>query len=314
MKINAAQRLLVTAEGEWWDSLTDDMREQYLNEHPDSEYAKGYAHRKDPQKPGTGPAQPDTQQPPATVYGPSDKGTQQALRNLPKPVQKFVDSGGTKKGSKERKKAAEAIKPQNFKLARGILKDTVGAASGINSVHNMLNGKPKPGDGKKVASFIGNILGASVTIAALGAGGPVGLLTFMAIKHLAAPALYKMAQKALTKPPPATDSGDGDYGYWKDKNTWVSIPKKEWESLTDKEVNDYQDKGIDKGGKFKALEDKHGTRPVHSSAADANADEELMKHLLDGICEYAESGDIPDDAWKAAIAELNGQQDSQPEE
>jgi hypothetical protein len=322
-QIRAAQRLLVTAEGEWWDSLTDDMRKMYIDEHPDSKYAKGYQMHKHPGTEGQKPAQPEQPKGPA---GPKDPETQERLRRLPKPVQKFVQSGGTAKGSKARKETGSKIKAQNHTLARGVLKDVAGAASGIRSTYNLLNGKPKEGDAKKIASFMANVLGATVVTAAIGATGPVGILTFLAIKHIGAPILADIAKDAwkdLTEPTDWKPSGRGtaenpDYGYWKDKDTWVPIPKKDWENMTDKEANDYFDKGHDPSGKFKSLEDKH-LKPKTTSALDrlgastvtATEDEEYMKALLDGICDYAEDGDVPDDAWKAAIAELEGQKPSE---
>jgi hypothetical protein len=94
-------------------------------------------------------------------------------------------------------------------------------------------------------------LGASVMTAALGTTGPVGILTFMAIKHLAAPALFGIAKKALANKSP-------------------------------------------------------GPKLENASVVSASDDEDSMKALIEGLSDYAENGEIPPEAWKAAIAELGG--------
>jgi len=152
-----------------------------------------------------------------------------------------------------------------------------------------VNGKPKEGDFKKAASFIGNVLGASVMTAALGTTGPIGLLTFMAVKHVAAPALFRVVQKAFSKPPPKGWTDEDSYGYW-ENGKWVPESKEEWERNYDSRDNDHE---------------KHVPKRLqNASLVSASDDEEYMKALIDGISEYAEEGEIPPEAWKAAIAEL----------
>jgi hypothetical protein len=345
--LNASYRLLVTAGGEWWDTLTDEMKKQYIEEHPDSQYAKGFglsSPKQEVKKPGQavkptgqgkglGPVKPS--------FGPRDPATKQALRNLPPKVQKFVNDGGTAKGSEARKKTGQEVKAKSPGLARGILKDAVGVAKGAASIRNIVNAKPKPGDFGKAASFIGNVLGATAFATVLGTTGPVGILTFMAVKHLAAPQLYRIAQKAFSKrpPPQGWDDKETGYGYWKDDNTWVPMSKKEWDKISDEEVNEYQDTGHDPHGKFKNAE-KKGTRDlsgddhgywengkwhpqskedwvrdfknrgpgsrgdIRSALVNASPDEEGMQKLIEALCDYAENGEIPPEAWKAAIAEM----------
>jgi len=275
-QINAAQRLLVVAEGEWWDSLTDDMRKQYIDEHPDSKYAKGYQMHKQGQGQAPSPSgqAPKAQKP---AFGPQDTETQERLRRLPKPVQKFVQSGGTAKGSEARKETATGLKAQSQRLARGVVKDVAGAAAGVKSAYDILNGKPKEGDVAKVGKLIANILGASVVTAAIGATGPVGILTFLAIKHLAAPKLAEIAKNS-----------------WHDMKARSELKKKEKEAPESRSDQPQSASALDR---------------LAGSVVTATDDEEYMKHLLDGICDYAADGEIPDDAWKAAIAELEGQQE-----
>jgi hypothetical protein len=347
LKINAASRLLVTAEGEWFHSLPEPMQKQYIEEHPESKYAQGYRPKGDDkpvvphqnteqnteqspqsQRPAQGPMQ-RLQRPPAQLVKPRPqlpKKTEEALKHVPKPVAKAVKSGGLKPGSEDRKSISERLKAHTPRLARGMLKDTVGAAKGLGAAYNIVfKGKPEKGDFKKVASMFGTILGSSVMAAALGTTGPVGFLMFAAIKHMAAPDLYRMAQKAF-HPPPEPDS----YGYWADEDTWVDIPKKQWERMTDKEA----DRIFKEGQKKKALE-KHGhgywdkgkwhPQPraewekdfdkrgpgkrsdigkFGASTVDATDEEKQMSKLLETLFDFVASGEIPKEAVERAIYEM----------
>lgn len=349
-ELNATYRLLVTgaqqvtAEGEWWDTLTDDMKKLYIKEHPDSKHAKESIGNGTP----SGPTIPTGQgrgigivKPKPISFGPKDEQTKQALKNLPKPVQSFVNRGETKAGSKSRKENAQKVKASSPSLARGILKDSVGVAKGLNSIRNMVNGKPNPGDFKKAASFIGTILGTSAMMALLGASGPVGFLTFMAIKHVAAPELYGIVKKSLAKKPPAEH--DDDHGYWDKKGQWVPQSKKEWEQnfeapqrtvrapaqkgpvANEKDEHGYWEDGqwvpqskadwerdYDKRGPG-SKKDMQQRKPSHASTVTATDDEQMLQALIDNISAYAEAGEIDSDAWKAAIAEMSQSEPQQEE-
>ena len=339
-ELNATYRLLVTgsrlvtAEGEWWDTLTDDMKKLYIKEHPDSKHAKESIGNGTPSAPVQGPTGQGRGhglvKPKPISFGPKDEQMKQALKNLPKPVQSFVRKGETKAGSKPRKENAQKVKASSPSLARGILKDSVGVAKGLNSIRNMVNGKPNPGDFKKAASFVGTILGTSAMMALLGASGPVGFLTFMAIKHVAAPELYSLVKKSLAKKPPA----DADeHGYWDEKGQWVPQSKKEWEQNFEhpqKKVRAPEQKGPvanekDEHGYWEDGQwipqskadwerdyDKRGPgskkdmRPKQrASVVTATDDEQMLQALIDNIAEYAAAGEIDPEAWKAAIAEMS---------
>lgn len=349
LKINAASRLLVTAEGEWFHSLPEEMQKQYIEEHPDSKYAQGYRPKGDqpsiprqntaPNDPQSHQNQPKVQtpmgapqrlqRPPAQLVKPRPqlpKKTEEALKHVPKPVGKALRNGGMKPKSKERVEIAERLKAHTPRLARGMIKDTMGAAKGLASTYNIVvKGKPEQGDFKKVASMFGTILGSSVMAAAIGTTGPVGFLAFMAVKHMAAPALYRLAQSAF-HPPPEPDS----YGYWADEDTWVDIPKKEWERMTDKEADriykegqqkkalekhghGYWDKGqwhpqpraewekdFDKRGRGKRSDiGKQG-----ASVVTATDEEKQMTVLLNKLLEFVASGDIPEEAMEKAVYQM----------
>lgn len=331
LKINAASRLLVTAEGEWFHSLPEEMQKQYIEEHPDSKYAKGYRPKGDqpsiprqntaPNDPQSHQNQPGVQtpmgapqrlqRPPAQLVKPRPqlpKKTEEALKHVPKPVGRALKNGGMKPKSKERVEIAEKLKAHTPRLARGMIKDTMGAAKGLASTYNIVvKGKPEKGDFKKVASMFGTILGSSVMAAAIGTTGPVGFLAFMAVKHMAAPALYRLAQSAF-HPPPEPDS----YGYWEDEDTWVDIPKKQWEQMTDDDVDKIQKQKAQEKLKQRQAEGKwkHGEwnpKPrerKHASVVTATDEEKQMTVLLNKLLEFVASGDIPKEAMEKAVYQM----------
>lgn len=323
-RLNAAARLVV-AEGEWFDMLSDDMKKQYIEEHPDSKYAKGYKLQSPskPMQPGPNPKAPQQPQQPKKL----NQRTEESLKKLPKSAQQFVKKGGTKPNSPARKQSAAQVRAAAPKLARGILKDSVGVATGIVAMRNLLEFKPKDGDFKKAASLVGTVLGTSAMMAVLGASGPVGFLAFMAVKHVAAPKLYDVVKNALAPDvKQKRDDYDPQFGYWKDKDTWVPISEEEYDSLTDDEVNEYQRTGRDPHGKFNQFENRKLHKPdadnnevedvdfkeiPHSAAvlrlanlATATDDEKQMIALIQGLSDFAASGEIPEKAWATAIEEM----------
>lgn len=340
-QINAAARLIV-AEGEWFDALTDDMKKQYIEEHPDSKYAKGYKLSR-PHEPVKPKPMQQIKQPPQGLK--LDRDTEQKLQKLPKSAQKFVKSGGTKANSKSRKRSAARVRADAPKLARGIIKDSIGIAGGLAAMHRMLEFRPDKGDYKKAASFVGTLLGTSAMMGVLGASGPVGFLAFMAVKHVAAPTLYNIVKDGLSAGKDLVqkkkrDPYNKDFGYWKDDDTWVPLSEDEYDKLTDEEVDQYRKTGKDPTGRFKEFEDRHSRhvpeegednygfwengkwhpqteeewkRPKDVSHAalrlasllTATDEEKQLTDVIKALSDYVESGEIPDKAWKAAIAEMD---------
>lgn len=322
MNVHAAARLIV-AEGEWFDQLSDEMQQQYIEEHPDSKYAKGYGLSKrlqsphKPVQPKPAPAEPP--KPPQTPK--LDQRTEESLRRLPPEAQKFVKTGGTTPNSKSRKQSAEQVRAAAPKLARNIIKDSLGVANGLIAVHRLLDGKGKKGDVKQVASLVGTILGTSVMMAALGASGPVGFLAFMAVKHVAAPELFDIVKGALgggsepekkekpkSQQPEQTEHPDdaifdqedegGEYGYW-DKGKWHPQSKEDWE-------RDYESRGP--GKRSDIWSKQHAALRLSASLITATDDEKELTDVIKAISDYVQSGDIPDEAWAKAIQEMAQQQ------
>lgn len=304
IRLEAAQRLMLTADGEWFDALTDDLKEQYVKEHPDSKYAKGWKRRSvQPSSPKPVVKSPPSKAPVSPGGSPKAK---QAIKKLPAHAQKFVKTGGTKSGSKARKALAKNVKKNASKIAKSTLKDNKQLAAGLLSLPRILQDKGSKKDWKAARKIGLTVLASAGIAAALGVSGPAGFLTFMAIKHLAGPALGSLVKKAVTRSPVATgdkvkheaskawaatgNKGISPYGYWKDDVTWVSETEEEWDEH-------YEDE--DRGYKIP----KHHAALI--VAADEAPDEEAtLQRIIEGFADFAADGDIPDNTWDSAVEEM----------
>lgn len=316
MKLEAAKRLLL-ADGEWFDALTDDMKEQYVKEHPDSKYAKGWKrrghtpsdskhdhqHNKHQHQPGHGHAL-------VPKHPGGTPRAKQAIKKLPPHAQQFVKSGGTKSGSKSRKALAKNVKKQAKKIAKATLKDNKELASGLMSLPRILQDKGSHSDWKAARKIGVTILGSAALAGALGVSGPAGFLTFMAIKHLAGPALGSLLKKAVHRKPKLAQDGEvknvsskawaatgnksiSPYGYWKDDETWVSETQEEWERNYDTRED---------GAGHIPRHKKHAALIV--AADEAEPSEEMLASIITTLADFADNGDISDDSWDSAVEEM----------
>jgi hypothetical protein len=337
MRLQAATRLVV-AEAEWWDELSKKAKQQYLEEHPNSQFAKGHKFAKESESSkskapsltddtdGTGtpkskdvvPSGPHRKAPPDTddVEDVDEIETKPKSREL---THQKVTPKSMKSGSPERRESAGQIKKKSRGLARGILRDSIGVGNAMVSVGHVLQGKTSKDDAKHIASFLGTIIGSSVMAAAIGTTGPVGFLAFMAIKHLVGAPLLDLAKKGFGiakdklmgdedgddvprlshQPSKSKDKDDkDDYGYWS-KGTWHPQSKEAWE-------RDYDQRGPGT---------KDDIKPRHASlrllATDEKTQQEKqMQHLIETIADYAATGDIPEYALKKAQAEIDSNKPS----
>jgi len=233
-----------------------------------------------------------------------------------------------KPSSPQRKTAASKVKAEAKKkgLIRGIIRDGGGLLSGIGATHRLLNGKTQEGDVKKIASMVGNILGSAAMAGVLGASGGVGLVAFMAVKHLGAPAIYSLVKKGVVgagssikklgndKPRKKGWSDEeaeaNKYGYWKNGD-WVPLSKHEYDTLSDEEIDRRQRQGgpgtkNSRHGVHSSLTLSIASRLITAETSD-KLDDELVGKVIDAIADYVESGDIPDAAWTKAQEELDQQ-------
>lgn len=188
IKLNAAQRLAssycITAlsEGDWFNSLSEEHQKQYVQEHPNSKYAQQYK-KSDLVK------KPEQVRPKAK---PSSKGKRPTAKGKKKP--KVVSNPG--------------VVRKIFNESTGIVKGTLAAR------RILFNDKPQEGDYKKVAKAVGTLLGTAAVAAAIGASGPAAFVGYMALKHLAAPALFDLMQQGLNY------VRNGHLEYDDDTDTW----------------------------------------------------------------------------------------------
>jgi len=347
MKLEAAKRLLL-ADGEWFDALTDDMKEQYVKEHPESKYAKGWKRKGNvpATKPGTqvaptnqSPQQKPQQkrqvqqvkkQPPANPGG--TPKAKQAIHKLPAKGQQFIKSGDTAAGSKSRKALGKTLKKRSKAIAKNVYKDNKQLAHALTSIPNILQDKGSKSDWKNMRKIGLTVLGSAALAGALGVSGPAGFLTFMALKHIAKPALGNLVKQGIkrlkTQGPEQDESevkhvssaawkasgnkGISPYGYWKDRNTWISETKKEWESKYDEREDDADDWDDEDEDDEDDNHDSHfhrnhnRNRRRHAAlivAADEPDDEQMIQAVVDMFSTYASEGNIPDEAWDASVEE-----------
>lgn len=294
MELRAATRLL--AEGEWFHELSKESQKQYITEHPDSKYAHDHKSKSD----GTDVVPHHKGPPKETQPVPHHQNQRQPAKVPPKAI---------KRGSPQRKRAAEQVKAKTPGLIPGIFRDSIGAVKGVAAVGRILQDKRQPGDVKKIAGLVGTILGSAAMVAVLGTTGPVGFLAFMALKHLAAPDLFNMVKTGLKKGAKAIsdhdnanaaddeafDNGDDeeeDLGYW-EHGKWHPQSRDDWE-------RDYTKRG--KGS-------KRDITGAHTRLLAAEAeDHEMMQQLIGVLADLAANGDIPDEAFAAAQAEMDSKQ------
>ncbi|QRE00245.1 hypothetical protein [Burkholderia phage BCSR5] len=313
--------LKVTAkEGEWFYSMPPEMQKQYVEEHPDSKYAKDYKAKQDQKKlPAPKKEKPDAedvkfkerQEPPGRPK-PKQSIVQKSLKSiakLPKQLQQFVKTGGTKASSAARKVTGNAVVKGSAKVTKGMLKDTAGVLKGANSVAHSLTGGGTRDDWKAAAKLGMTILASGALASAFAASGPAGFMALMALKHIGAPAMgniVKSAWKSITEPsdePVKYESSPGwqqaghegvsQYGYWKDRNTWVNETKEEWEAA-------YEERE-ESADEFKPV----GAATVADGKA--VSPEQFIEAIVKQLGEVAANGYIDDETWAKAI-EQAGQQ------
>jgi len=128
---------------------------------------------------------------------------------------------------------------------------------------------------------------------------------------MAAPAMYRLAQKAF-HPPPEPDS----YGFWSDEDKWVDIPKRQWEKMTDEDADaifehNQQKKAHKKNaegtwdnGEWKPNPRRPEPKLKHASVVTATDEEKQMTKLLETLFDFVENGEIPKEAMERAIYEM----------
>lgn len=342
MKIHAASRLLVTADGEWFEALPDKMKEQYVKEHPESKYAKGWKRtdkpkgniHKAPVEPVKHPRLAPGQKPIHPGTGKNPKA-QKDIERLPPHAKAFVQKGGTKAGSKQRKHVARSVKKNSGKIAKSVMKDNKSLLKAVTLLPKFLQDRSSKSELKQIGKLGFTVLASVGFATALGVTGPVGFLAFMAVKHLAVPALGNVIKSALSRPKQGfgTDGpvkhkssqawaasgnhGSSAYGYWSDPNTWVSETEEEWEANFDergpkiptKEHDSRASLSMTFADRITASQQVHVHAPVYASSQ-----EQTMQSIIDALSDFAENGFIPDDAWDASVIELANKEGSSDEQ
>lgn len=324
-KVNAPDKEYKLNDG-WFKALTDKQQEKYVKEHPDSKYAKDWRRKPKhteppkyaPKETPDGKARKDWKpepddfeegynededvdfgnvaKPDETWPKPQSKKTpvkkpeppvlrdkiphggspkaQEALKKTPRAVQKFVETKQTQAGSKMRSAVARSVKKNAPRIAKGILRDNVGLAKSLMLFPRILKDKGSFSDFKSVGKLGLTILASTAMAGALGTTGPVGFLAFMALKHLGLKPLGRLVMHA------------------------VGIDSDEEEDVKPKKRSPYK-----KPASHTLQRRRHASV---ITAAEENAEaEKILTRIIEGMADYAESGEITDDAWDASLIEMS---------
>lgn len=119
-------------------------------------------------------------------------------RSMPRPQSEQapheqVKETPTAPNSQARSKSAQDIRAQAPNIAQRLMNDTVGVPKGLAAMYNILEGRGTAQDGRAALNLLGTILGTAASMAS----GPIGVATFMAIKHAGIPAMVEIVKKAF---------------------------------------------------------------------------------------------------------------------
>jgi hypothetical protein len=199
------------------------------------------------------PAMRDERGQPAKPYqmkAPGAEPTQKILHQQgqkPQQSQQQQPGGGvpTKPNSPARTQSADVIRNQAPNIAQRLMQDGEDVPKGMAAMYHIMQGRGTAQDGHAALSLLGTLLGTAATMAATGAGGPLGFATFMAIKHAGVPAMVAIVKKAF-------------------------------------------------GGGMPTVNPEH--------------QQEELTRLVQSAADYAQSGNIPAEAWHAGVQEAKQQQ------
>ncbi len=122
--------LVTSAEGDWFKSLTPEMQKQYLEEHPNSKYASGGAHKSETQSDGHGEGGEHH----------LSHATRQVLRKLPKPVRSFFHKKEYEPNAPFRKKLSAFTHNSVHLLAKTVVEEVGEWKSGVAAIKRLATG------------------------------------------------------------------------------------------------------------------------------------------------------------------------------
>lgn len=229
------------------------------------------------------------------------------VSKLPKSSQEFIDSSETESGSKQRKSIGSSVVKASKHIASSALKETKGLKDAVVSAASVLEGQGSRSDLKSIAKVGFMLLASSALASTLAVSGPAAVLTFMAIKHIGVPAMGNMVKAAFNRGPSTSKvkyeyseaykksgaKGISPYGYWKDRDTWFSETKEEWEAAYDERE--------DEAGSFASV--VASVLAVNSgyTISAAHNPEEAVEAVVQQLGMFAAEGQIEDNQWDDAV-------------
>ncbi|QBX06488.1 hypothetical protein H1O16_gp075 [Burkholderia phage BcepSaruman] len=309
---------------EWWEFMTPEMRQRYVKEHPKSKYAQEYGQghgvgvqdketkreRENPRPatpaPTIAPSRPAGSTPthgpgPASApYSPRGDRAGVAMTRLAREAQAFIANGGTAPGSEDRVNAAGHLRAHSGNLAKAIMHDMPDANGKIAALRRAA--VEQSGGQDAAARIMAELLQSSSMREAIEKLGPVGALLFMALQYLGPERLWTIAHSALA----GLDEAESGMGYFKCE--WVPVSQQEWHELLKREIDELGVDGARQSATVTAalrlididIPGQSGQGLTNKSAG-TESNVEALNSLIEALADYAASGDIPAEAWDAAI-------------
>ncbi len=189
----AAQHRIMAS---WWDELSPESRKEYIEEHPDSKYAKeALGESKTPEaKPGhtTPPkANPKPGHPAKTKMS---EGVSHAVAALPEHEQHFYAEGGHHADSPQRRKAAQAIKDKSKGILHHLKQQKEEWKAGFSAIKKLKNKQPLNDHDKDALKACAQDI--IITVAGVAITGGLAHGVAAAIAHLGQHFFTDMALKA----------------------------------------------------------------------------------------------------------------------
>ena len=262
---SVAIREIVLADS-WFDNLTAKQQQEYIEQHPNSKYAKNY------RKKGNGPTNPsgsrkvvkDKQPKHEHVeVTPVHKKFHKEISTLDKSDREFFKTGQDKPKSSVRTTLAKHIRTSHREIAHQIKHQVTEWKDGCKAIGKLASGKKISEHEKKALKAL--VIDAAVTAASVAVTGGFAHGAALAVKHTAFDVLKDVVLKSTLK---STAHAMGTSGV-----------------LT---------------GGLAVLQ-----AIASSTSKGRSAEDKILETLIKKLADYIEKGDIPDDVWQKTIEDLN---------
>lgn len=168
IRLHAATRLHSST---WWDSLSPEQKKGYIEEHPESKYAKDAKAQGEPNNTSHNTS------PKTGIFKmkPLSEALKKAFSKAPKADVKFYEEGGAQPSSPQRKKAATLVKNKTLGILDHLKNQGTTWKSGFNAVRKLTSKQPLTDKDKHALQECAKDVVYAVTATALTGGLAGGL-------------------------------------------------------------------------------------------------------------------------------------------